>query len=58
MEVPPGPGAEGRLARLAAERGSNIELLARQAIEHLVEYDEWFVGEVEKDLASAGQADC
>jgi predicted transcriptional regulator len=39
MEVPLDPGAEARLARL----------------EHLVEYDEWFDGEVEKGLASADQ---
>jgi predicted transcriptional regulator len=41
-----------RLTRLAAHRGSDPETLAREAVERLVEHDEWFAGEVEKGLAS------
>ena len=41
-----------RLTRLAAHRGSDPETLAREAVERLVDYDEWFAGEVEKGLAS------
>jgi len=33
--------------------GSNAEILAREAIERFVDYDEWFIAEVEKGLASA-----
>ena len=53
MEVHLEPGLKARLARLAAERGSNVESLAREAIERLVDYDDWSVREVEKGLASA-----
>ena len=51
MEVHLTPDVQAKLARLAAERGRDAELLAREAIERLVDYDEWFVSEVEKGLA-------
>ena len=55
MEVRLNPDVEAKLARLAAERGRNAEMLAQEAIEHFVDYDEWFVSEVEKGL---DQIDC
>jgi predicted transcriptional regulator len=51
MEVRLNPDVQARLARLAAERGSNAERLAQEAIERFVDCDEWFIREVEKGLA-------
>ncbi len=51
MEVPLNPDVQAKLARIAAERGRDAEGLAREAIERYVDYDEWFINEVEKGLA-------
>jgi predicted transcriptional regulator len=51
MNVSLDPVVQAKLLRLAAERGRDAEVLAREAIEHFVNYDEWFVNEVEKGLA-------
>ena len=51
MELNLSPDLETKLARVAAERGSDAESLAREAIERLVDYDAWFTREVEKGLA-------
>jgi predicted transcriptional regulator len=51
MEVRLAPDVEDKLARIAAERGCDAEMVAREAVERLVNYDEWFLGEVEKGLA-------
>ena len=37
---------------MAADRGSDAETLVREAVERFVDYDEWFVSEVEKGLAT------
>jgi predicted transcriptional regulator len=58
MEVHLDPDVQARLARIAAERGSDAELLAREATEHFVDYDDWFISEVEKGLAQIGEARC
>jgi predicted transcriptional regulator len=50
MEVTLNHDVQSKLARLAAERGRDAEALAREAIERFVDYDEWFVKEVEKGL--------
>ena len=47
------PDLEAKLTRLATERGQDTQALVREAIERLVEYDEWFLREVEKGLAAA-----
>jgi predicted transcriptional regulator len=51
MHVNLSPDTEAKLARLAGERGRDAETLAREAIERLVDYDAWFIAEVEKGLA-------
>jgi predicted transcriptional regulator len=51
MEVNLPPDLEAKLARIANQRGCDAEAVARDAIERLVNYDEWFIGEVEKGLA-------
>ena len=57
MEVNLSPDLEGKLARAAGRRGVSADVLIREAIERAVEYDDWFVREVEKGLAEieAGQ---
>lgn len=51
MEVTLSPELQARLTRIAHERGTDAQALAREAIERLVDYDDWFVREVEKGLA-------
>jgi predicted transcriptional regulator len=51
MEVKLSAELQAKLARIAQERGTNPQDLAREAIERLVDYDDWFVREVEKGLA-------
>ena len=53
MEVRLDPEMQSRLERIAAARGIDPEMIAREAIERLVDYDEWFIREVEAGLASA-----
>ncbi len=57
MEVHLSPDLESRLAQAAGRRGVSAELLVREAIERAVDYDDWFIQEVEKGLAQidAGQ---
>jgi predicted transcriptional regulator len=51
MEVNLPPEVETKLARLANQRGMDAQALARTAIESFVDYDDWFIREVEKGLA-------
>jgi predicted transcriptional regulator len=48
MEVHLKPDLESKLSRLAAEQGRTAETLVEEAIERLVDYDEWFLKEVDK----------
>jgi predicted transcriptional regulator len=57
MEVHINPDLEAKLIRLAAERGRDAQALAQEAIERFVDYDEWFVQEVEKGLAAADRGE-
>jgi predicted transcriptional regulator len=57
MEVQLTPDLEAKLARLAAESGRDKQALAREAIERLVDYDEWFLREVDKGLAAADRGE-
>ena len=51
MEVTLSADVQAKLTRIANQRGTDPQALAREAIERLVGYDDWFVGEVEKGLA-------
>jgi predicted transcriptional regulator len=51
MEVDLSPDLEGKLARAADGRGVSADVLIREAIERAVDYDDWFIREVEKGLA-------
>ena len=57
MEVHLTPALQAKLTRLATERGRDSEALALEAIERFVDYDEWFIHEVEKGLASADRGE-
>lgn len=48
---------EGKLAAAASRRGVSVDVLAREALERAVDYDDWFIREVETGLAQvdAGQ---
>ena len=54
MEVHLPPDVETKLTSLANQRGTDAQPLARDAIERFVDFDDWFVREVERGL---GQID-
>jgi len=51
MELHLSPELEGKLALAADRRGVSVDALAREALEHAVDYDDWFIREVEGGLA-------
>lgn len=55
MDVPLNPDLEQKLKRVAAEQGRASESLIIEAIERLVNYDQWFLEQVDKGLAAADQ---
>jgi predicted transcriptional regulator len=57
MEINLGPDLETKLARAADRRGIAAEILAREAIERAVDYDDWFLREVDKGLAQIDSGD-
>jgi predicted transcriptional regulator len=57
MEVSLSPDVQFKLTRLAAKRGRDAEALAREAIERFVDYDEWFIKEVEKGLGQIARGE-
>ena len=57
MEVRLKPDLEEKLSRLASEKGRDRESLVVEAVERMVDYDAWFVQEVEKGLAAADRGE-
>lgn len=57
MEVLLTPDLEAKLTRLATEQGRKTEALVLEAVERMVDHDEWFIGEVEKGLAAADRGE-
>ncbi len=57
MEVHFKPDLEAKLSRLATHQGRNAEALVQEAVERLVDYDDWFLQEVDKGLASADRGE-
>jgi len=53
MEINLPAAVQDKLTRLASKQGRDTEALALEAIERFVDYDEWFIREVEEGLASA-----
>jgi predicted transcriptional regulator len=57
MEVNIGADLQAKLTRLATEQGRDTQALVREAIERLVDCDEWFLREVENGLAAADRGE-
>ena len=57
MEVILSADVQAKLARIAHERGTEPQTLAQEAIERLVNYDDWFLTEVDKGLAQIGRGE-
>jgi len=57
MELHLSQELEGKLAAAATRRGVSVEVLARETLERALDYDDWFIREVETGLAQvdAGQ---
>ncbi|HEV3196763.1 MAG TPA: hypothetical protein VGZ73_02625 [Bryobacteraceae bacterium] len=51
------PELERKLNRIAVDRGQNAESLVQEAVERLINYDEWFLREVEKGLDAADRGE-
>ena len=53
MEVPLSPDLRQKLGRLAEQEGRASEDLVLEAVERLVNHDEWLLREIDKGLAAA-----
>ena len=57
MQLDLSPELQAKLDDLAAQRGRDAKSLVKEAVERLVDYDAWFVREVEKGLAEIERGD-
>jgi predicted transcriptional regulator len=57
MEVRLNPELQEKLTRLATEQGRDSEALIVEAVERMVNYDEWFLQEVEKGIAASDRGE-
>lgn len=57
MEIALTPDLQSKLSRLAAQQGRPTEALVVEAVERMVDYDEWFRREVQKGLAAADRGE-
>ena len=57
MDVPLNPELQEKIRRLAAQQGRASEALIAEALERMVNYDEWFLREVDKGLAAADRGE-
>lgn len=57
MEVAFEPDLQAKLSRMAKRQGRAAETLVQEAVERLVDYDEWFLREVDKGLAAADRGE-
>jgi len=57
MEVHLTAEVEAKLSRIASEQGRNSESLVQEAVERLVDYDSWFLSQVEQGIAAADRGD-
>jgi predicted transcriptional regulator len=51
MELKLTPELQAKLDEVAAQQGRDAQSLVQEAVQRLVDYDQWFVREVEKGLA-------
>lgn len=57
MEVRLKPELQEKLTRLATEQGRDSEALVVEAVERMVNFDEWFLQEVEEGIAAADRGE-
>ena len=57
MEIPLSPALQAKLSRLAVQQGRPTEALVAEAIERMVNYDEWFLAEVQTGIAAADRGE-
>lgn len=57
MDIRLNPDLQAKLSRLAAQQGRPSEALVVEAVERMVNYDEWFLREVDKGIAAADRGD-
>jgi len=55
--VPLNSDLQTKLSRLAAQQGRDSAALVIEAIERMVNYDEWFLREVDKGLGAADRGE-
>ena len=53
MEVHLTPDLEAKLSRIAKRQDRRPETLVKEAVERLIEYDDWLLDQVEKGIAAA-----
>ena len=49
MEIRLNSDLQAKLTQLASQRGRDTEALVVEAVERMVNYDDWFIGEVRKE---------
>ena len=57
MEILLTPEKEAKLNQLAARSGKNTTELVQEAVDRLLDYENWFIQEVEKGLAQAARGE-
>lgn len=57
MEVKLSSELEAKLAQLASQQGRDSEAMVVDAIERLVNYDQWFLREVGKGISAADRGE-
>ena len=57
MEVHLSPDLQAKLAQLASQQGRDSEALVVEAVQRMVNYDEWFIREVEKGILAADRGE-
>lgn len=57
MEIHLTPEKEARLRQVAARTGQDAAQVIQEAVDRLLDYDTWFVQEVEKGLSQAAKGD-
>jgi predicted transcriptional regulator len=57
MEVHFNPDLQAKLSRVATQQGRDAETLVLEAVERFVDYDDWFLHEVDKGLAAADRGE-
>ena len=57
MEVRLNPDLQAELAELASQQGKDTEELVVDAVERMVNFDQWFMREVEKGKSAADRGE-